>query len=79
MTFYRLDDGRPFLKISSLSGAGREVRSMRGERIILSRQPDTIYTAELLEAAADFDAPLSETDIRGAFSLILREWLPGDN
>lgn len=83
VTFYvREEDGRtegarPFLRISALTGSGREMRSVRGERSVLSRQPETIYTAELLDGGGPFE--LTEDQVRAAFSLILREWRSSDN
>ena len=84
VTFYihgsSVVDSRPFLRISALTGSGREMRSVRGERFVLSRQKaETIFTAELLDANETWDHGLTEEEVRGAFSLIQREWLPNDN
>ena len=73
-------DSRPFLRISALTGSGREMRSVRGERFVLSRQRvETIYTAELLDANSAWEHGMTEEEVRAAFSLIQKEWLPNDN
>lgn len=81
VTFYVLKDsgeqGDPILRVTALSGTGREVKATRGNRFLLSRQKATIYTAELPEAAEDWG--LTADGIRGAFSLIAPEWTAGDN
>lgn len=84
VTFYirgsTVTDSRPFLRVSALTGSGREMRSLRGSRFVLSRQKaDTIITAELLDANTAWDFGLTEEDVRSAFSLIQKEWLPNDN
>ena len=53
MTFSLLEDGRagtPFLRITAITGSNRETRAVRGNRFLLGRQGETIYTGELLEA-----------------------------
>ena len=50
---YRGDSGEPpqdVLRITKLTGSGREARATRGGRVILRRLPEIIYTAELLDA-----------------------------
>lgn len=82
VTFYTLDEdgsrGGAILRISALTGSGREVRATRGNRFPLSRQPAAIFTAELPETPP-WDHGLTAEEVRGAFSLIAREWIPGDN
>ena len=79
VTFYIRATQEPFLRISALTGSGREMRSVRGERFVLNRQSECIYTGELLDANHTWDAGLTEDAVRAGFSLILREWLPSDS
>lgn len=84
VTFYMCRDGswepEPFLRISTITGASREVKAVRGNRFILGRrQPETIYTAELLDANNDWAYGLTPDEVRAAFSMIVPEWAVGDN
>ena len=65
------------LRITALTGSGREVRATRGNRFPLSRQSDAIFTAELPETLP-WDGAMTAEEVREAFSLIAREWIPGD-
>ncbi len=82
VTFYVLNEegarGAAILRITALTGTGREVRATRGNRFPLSRQSDVIYTAELPESPP-WDQAMTAEEVREAFSLIAREWIPGDN
>ena len=82
VTFYILKEdgtqGGAILRISALTGSGREMRATRGSRFSLSRQSTTIYTAELPEVPP-WEHSMTAEEVRGAFSLIAREWIPGDN
>lgn len=82
VTFYVLNEegvrGAAILRITALTGTGREVRATRGNRFPLSRQSDVIYTAELPESPP-WDHCLTAEEVRTAFNLIAREWIPGDN
>ena len=82
VTFYVLNEegvrGAAILRITTLTGTGREVRAARGNRFPLSRQSDVIYTAELPETPP-WDHCLTAEEVREAFSLIAREWIAGDN
>ena len=81
VTFY-LRNGQnalPFMRISAITGSNRNVKAMRSGRFILSRQAETIYTAELLEPNAEWDLGIAEDEVREAFNLITREWMYGDN
>nr|WP_325199834.1 VCBS repeat-containing protein [uncultured Oscillibacter sp.] len=82
VTFYMLNEegvrGAAILRITALTGTGREVRAARGNRFPLSRQSDVIYTAELPETPP-WDQAMTAEEVREAFSLIAREWIPGDN
>jgi len=81
-TFYILgDDGigtEPFLRIAAITGSNRELRAVRGERFLLSRQIETIYAAELLGANEEWKYGITEDEVRQAFSLIVAEWTSGD-
>lgn len=70
--------GGAILRISTLTGSGREVRATRGNRFSLSRQSSSIYTAELPETPA-WEYAMTAEEVRTAFSLISREWISGDN
>ena len=70
---------RDFLQITRLTGSSREIKAARGGRIILRRQPEAIFTAELLEANQDWEYGLTEEEIREAFSLIITEWTASDS
>jgi len=78
VTFYLCDENgqavRPVLRISALTGAGRERIALRAGRIVLSRQAGAIYTAELPEGAAGWEYGLDADAIRAAFALIPAEW-----
>jgi len=78
---YRDDTGtREFLKISAVTGSSREIKAVRGGRFILSRQAETVYSAELMaEANSVWPLSMTEDELRAAFSLITGEWLAGDN
>lgn len=82
VTFFVLEEdgtrGAAILRISTLTGSGREVRATRGSRFPLSRQSDVIYTAELPENPP-WDGGMTAEEVRAAFSLIAREWIPGDS
>ena len=69
----------PFLRITKLTGPSREIRATRGGRIILRRQMETIYTAELLEANETWRHGLSEDELLEAFNLITQEWTTSDS
>lgn len=78
---YQDEDGseREFLRITAITGSGRESKAARSGRFILSRQAKTIYTAELLDANSSWEYGVTEDDVREAFSLIDTEWLISDN
>ena len=82
VTFYILGgkdkDTVPFLRIAATSGSNREMQAMRGERFLLSRQSETIYTAELLISGENWQYAMAADEVRQAFSLIVTEWASGD-
>ena len=69
----------PFLHITTLTGSSREIKATRGGRIILRRQVERIFTAELLEAGTTWQYGITEDEVREAFNLITTEWMAGDN
>ena len=82
-TFYVLggdgEEAEPFLRITAITGSNREYRAVRSGRFLLSRQPEIIYTAELLEANENWKYGITADGVREAFSLITTEWAAGDN
>ena len=83
VTFSIQGDGteppRDFLRITKLTGSNREIQATRAGRIILRRQPEIIYTAELLEANSGWEYGLTEDEVREAFNLITTEWTAGES
>lgn len=80
VTFYRRGDAEsPLLRICTIGGANREQTAVRGNRIILSRQADVIYTAELLAGNVGWGGSVTEDELRGSFRLVYRTWEPGAN
>ena len=83
VTFYILgadgEEAEPFLRITAITGSSREYRAVRGERFLLSRQSEAIYTAELLDANETWKYGMTADKVREAFSLIAAEWVAGDN
>lgn len=82
VTFYAADEAggqeAVILRITTLTGSGREARAARGSRFSLGRQSTAIYTAELPETAP-WEGAMTAEEVRSAFSLITREWIPGNN
>ncbi len=82
VTFYVVGEdgirGAAILRITTLTGSGREIRATRGNRFSLSRQSAVIYTAELPENPP-WEHAMTAEEVRTAFSLIAREWISGDN
>lgn len=68
---------RPFLEICALTGEDSEQHAMRGDRFVLARQVDVVYTAELLPC--DWSGQLDEEAVREGFSLVVAEWTTGEN
>lgn len=82
VTFYTWEEGEvpaPFLRITAVTGANREINAVRGDRFLLSRQAKTLYTAELLEGNDAWQYGVTADEVRAAFSLIQTEWIAGDN
>lgn len=81
VTFSFLDSGNeeiPFLRITAITGSSREARATRGGRFLLSRQAETLYTGELLEANDTWQYGVTADEVREAFSLVMAEWRAGD-
>ena len=79
--FFRRDGNgqtQPFLEICALTGSGREERAQRGDRFLLARQVETVYTAELLPCG-DWAGAVDEDAVKASFSLIVAEWTTGEN
>lgn len=79
VTFFLQETDEPVLRISMYNGGNREMKAVQGEQFLLSRQAETLYTAELLEANADWQYGLTADEVRAAFSLITPEWTTGVN
>lgn len=82
VTFYTRREGNepaPFLRITAITGSNREIRAVRGSRFLLSRQPKTLYAAELLEGNDSWQYGMTADEVRAAFSLIQTEWIAGEN
>lgn len=77
--FFALTDGaaRPFLEICTITGKDSEQHALRGDRFVLARQVDAVYTGELL--SCDWDGQVDEETVRQCFSLIVAEWTTGEN
>ena len=65
-------------RIAAITGSSRENRAVRGSRFLLSRQDETIYTAELLQANENWRYGVTADEVREGFSLIAAEWSAGD-
>lgn len=81
VTFYICGEDKtcPFLRITAISGNNRMARAVRGKRFNLSRTPDTIYVAEILDANDTWSYGMNQDQVRAAFSLIRPEWSAEDN
>ena len=83
VTFFIRDESvgelRPFMRIWLFTGNNRAIQAARGERFVLSTQPEKIYAAELLEANASWRYGTTQEALKKAFSLIAAEWTVGDN
>ena len=83
VTFFIRDENvgelRPFMRIWLFTGNNRAIQAARGERFVLSTQPEKIYAAELLEANASWRYGTTQEALKEAFSLIVAEWTVGDN
>ena len=79
VSFYRMDaDGtrEKLLTIYRLTGDMREELGSIGDRFALTRQVEAVYAAEIGET---WNVQLTEQLLRERFSLIMAEWMMGDN
>lgn len=78
VTFTRLDrlEPEPFLTIHAFTGYNRTALASRSGRILLSRQAEVAYAAELYGDSEDL---IDEQTLRESFSLIAAEWTAGEN
>ena len=79
VSFYRMDaDGtrEKLLTIYRLTGDMREELGSIGDRFALTRQVEAVYAAEIGET---WNVQLTEQSLRERFSLIMAEWVMGDN
>jgi len=78
--FFRWDgmqaEPEPFLTVYAFTGSTRSAEANRGLRIQLARRAETVYAAELTDAAAGL---IDEQTLRESFSLITAEWTTGEN
>ncbi len=79
VTFFHRDGGEmtEFLRIFTFTGENRELRASRDGRFRLRTQQNTVYAGELLTGAAEME--LDEDSVRSLFSLIVTEWVSGEN
>jgi hypothetical protein len=66
-----------FLKMITLTGENREAKTKEINRIILRREGEIIYVAELLEGSKDWAYAPDEQYLKDSFSLIYSEWITG--
>lgn len=67
------------IRIYTITGGSRDVKSARGDRFVLGRQGEHIYAAELLEGNRKWSRGITEDALRDRFKLIATEWRAGDN
>lgn len=79
VTFFWRDgaETRELFRIYAFTGENRELRATRGGRFRLRTQQHTVYAGELLSGAEELE--LNEETIRSLFSLIVTEWIGGEN
>lgn len=66
----------PFLTIYAFTGDNRASLASRNGRIVLSRQAEITYAAELYEDGAGL---IDEQTLRERFGLVVAEWTTGEN
>ncbi|MBR3562094.1 MAG: VCBS repeat-containing protein [Oscillospiraceae bacterium] len=78
VTFYRVDgwEPTPFLTIYAFTGDNRATIASRNGRIVLSRQPEVVYSAEIFGDGAGM---IDEQTVRERFGLVVTEWTTGEN
>ena len=78
VTFSRVqgEETEPFLTIFAFTGVNRAQLAMRGGRILLARQAQVTYAAELYGGGMDM---IDEQTLRESFGLDATEWTTGEN
>lgn len=78
VTFSRLGgtEPEPFLTVYAFTGDNRSILASRNGRIVLARQPEVTYSAELYNDGAGL---IDEAALRERFNLIVAEWMTGEN
>ena len=78
VTFYRIGRGEPepIMTIYAFTGYNRTALASRGGRIVLSRQAEVTYAAELFDDGAGL---IDEQTLRECFGLVAAEWTTGEN
>lgn len=67
---------KPFLTIYAFTGDNRATLAARNGRIVLSRQAEVTYSAELYEGGASL---IDGQTLRERFSFVVAEWTTGEN
>ena len=70
--------GDPFLAIRTYDTTAGGYRAMTGNRFLLVRQMNTIYSAEFLKEDARLLKVMDEDTLKESFSLITGNWSTGD-
>ena len=80
VSFYLLRSGgenvKPLLTIYTYTGERRNDPAFRNGKILLSRQMDAVYAADLMDDAGKF---MNEQILRDNFYLVTSEWITGEN
>lgn len=76
VSFYRcgVSGSTPFLEISVIAGSTHTVRTVRDGELLLARQTDAVYTAEIFDTGM-----IGEETLRASFALLTAEWTTGEN
>lgn len=80
VSFYLLrnseENTKPVLTIYTYTGERRNDPAIRSGKILLSRQMDAVYAADLMDDAGKL---MNEQTLRDNFNLITSEWITGEN
>ena len=76
VSFYRcgMNDTAPFLEISTLADSTRAPQSGHGGRLLLAKQAEAVYSAEIFDTGM-----IDEETLRESFALLTAEWTKGEN
>ena len=76
VSFYRCgaNEPTPFLEIGVLTDSARGTQSVRSGRLLLARQTDAVYFAEIFDTDM-----IDEETLRASFALLTAEWTTGEN